>query len=245
MAIPRIYQPVSLQPRSELQLDSNAAHHVFRVLRMQAGEQVLLFNSQAEGDYHAVIQRIDKKGVWVQVGEFIPAKREAEVDIYLAQGIARGEKMDMIIQKAVELGVKKIFPLITERCNVRLTGEREEKRLAHWQGVVISACEQSGRNQLPSISPPADYADWLSQAKAEACFILSPHTLTKMPPAGEKAPRSIIVLVGPEGGFSENEVQLAIDHGFTSLNLGPRILRTETASLAALTVMQYAYGDMQ
>lgn len=239
----RIYQATPLAVNTSIQLSEKASHHVGRVLRAKPGDQLTLFNGQG-GEYAAVIKRITKKEVEVDIIAFMAREVESPIDIHLAQGIARGEKMDFIVQKAVELGVKKIIPLITERCNVRLDNEREEKRLQHWQSVAISACEQSGRNYLPEVTAPISFNDWLPHVNADCCFVLSPHetntlTHTKMP-----VHTSIVLLIGPEGGLSDAEVNAAKQRHFLPLNLGPRVMRTETAPIAAIAILQYQYGDL-
>lgn len=239
----RVYQPIKLEPGQAVSLDDKASHYLARVLRCVVGDEIILFNGLG-GEYTATITQINKKNVSVTIGLFNPRSSESPISIHLAQGIAKGEKMDFIVQKAVELGVNLITPLITERCNVRLDADREEKRWQHWQGVAISACEQSGRNTLPNIAAPIDFKDWLAGAKAELTLVLSPHVKTKLEKASTSQPTSILLLIGPEGGLSQNEINWAIQQGFKPLNLGPRILRTETATIAALTTLQYEFGDM-
>jgi 16S rRNA (uracil1498-N3)-methyltransferase len=243
VSISRIYQPVPLQPQARLRLDEKASHHLARVLRATTGDTLTLFNGEG-GEYEAVITHIDKKGVDVEIRSFNTRDAESPVEIILAQGIARGEKMDFIVQKAVELGVTTIIPLITERCNVRLEGEREEKRLQHWQSVISSACEQSGRNRLPAITAPLAFKEWLPQVQADLRFVLSPHVDKKLSEA-MSSPASILLLIGPEGGLSDQEVAMAIGQQFLPLNLGPRVLRTETATIAVLSVMQLRFGDFR
>lgn len=241
---PRIYQPLPLQPDQTLQLTEQASHHLARVLRAQVGDALIIFNGQG-GEYEASITEITKKSVHVKLLHFQARESESPVHIHLAQGMARGEKMDVIVQKAVELGVTHITPLITERCNVRLDKDREEKRLAHLEAVMISACEQSGRNRIPLLDAPISYPLWLSTVKADLAFVLSPHVDHKLPQLELSDHASIILLIGPEGGLSDQEVELAIQQGFLPLNLGPRILRTETASLAAISTLQWQYGDFR
>jgi 16S rRNA (uracil1498-N3)-methyltransferase len=241
MSRTRIFQSASLEPHSNLRLDENASHHLARVLRAKIDDTLTLFNGNGN-EYEAVISHIDKKGVDVEIKNSKPCDTESPIDIYLAQGIARGEKMDFIVQKAVELGVKKIFPLITERCNVRLEGEREDKRLRHWQSVIVSACEQSGRARLPEMTAPQTLTEWLAGVQANLCFVLSPYAQDKLPTTAF-AHASIVLLIGPEGGLSDNEISLATQKDFKPVNLGPRILRTETATVAALTAIQFRYGD--
>ncbi len=235
----RIYQAVPLAV-GMLKLDEKASHHLARVLRVNIGEEIILFNGEG-GEYPAVIRAVSKKNVDVEILSHTQRDTESPVAIYLAQGIARGEKMDFVIQKAVELGVTEIFPVVTERCNVRLDHEREQKRMQHWQAVVISACEQSGRNRIPLLHAPQDLTVWLQNVKAEKKLVLSPHVTEKLS-AGVR-PGAVAILIGPEGGLSSNEMRAATDNGFTPLNLGPRVLRTETAALAALAVLQFVYGD--
>lgn len=242
MSIARIYQAVPLALSQILLLDEKASHHVARVLRANIHDQLTLFNGQG-GEFIATIIRIDKKNVQVNLIEAVVREAESPLTIELAQGIARGEKMDFIVQKAVELGVKKIVPLITERCNVRLDHEREEKRLQHWQSVLISACEQSGRNQLPELTSPISLQEWLAHVNAEHRLVLSPHAHERIPTIAQTA--RVALLIGPEGGLSDAEIKYANEHGFVALNIGPRILRTETATLAAVTLLQTLYGDMK
>lgn len=243
MFISRIYQAVSLSLHSTIHLDQKASHHLTSVLRATIDDKLTLFNGQG-GEYEAVITHIDKKGVDVEIKNFSSREAESPIQIHLAQGIARGEKMDFIVQKSVELGVTKIFPLITERCNVRLDSEREEKRLQRWQSIIISACEQSGRNRVPEIAVPMTLKAWLSNVKADKCFVLSPHVQNKLLLDVSSSNASIALLIGPEGGLSDFEVETALQHGFLPLNLGPRVLRTETATISAITALQYRYGDI-
>lgn len=239
----RIYQPVSMDVESVLRLDEKASHHIARVLRAKVGDTLALFNGQG-GEYTAVITHIDKKAVTVHVTAFSPREVESPIHIHLAQGMARGEKMDFIVQKAVELGVTHITPLLTERCNVRLDSEREEKRLQHWQAVVVSACEQSGRNRLTELSAPENLAGWVARVKADYKFVLSPHVQNKLPEVVLPPHAAVVLLIGPEGGLSDQEVALACENGFIPLNLGPRVLRTETATLAAIATLQARFGDL-
>lgn len=240
----RIYQNTSLENQSTIRLDEKATHHLARVLRAAIGDQLTIFNGQG-GEYEAVIAHIDKKAVTVELQRFIDKEVESPIHLHLAQGIARGEKMDFIVQKAVELGVSRIIPLVTERCNVRLSGEREEKRIEHWQSIIISACEQSGRNKLPDISAPQTLNEWLAAVKVDHAFVLSPHVDQKLADVSIANQSSVAVLIGPEGGLSDQEVMMANQKGFASLNLGPRVLRTETATIAALSVLQSCYGDLK
>ncbi len=236
----RIYQPVTLAVGT-LQLDEKASHHLSRVLRAEIGDEVTVFNGSG-GEYQAVIRAITKKHVAVELLTFSNRTVESPAHLILAQGIARGEKMDFVMQKAVELGVSEIYPLITERCNVRLDKEREQKRMEHWRAVVVSACEQSGRTVVPVVHEPKLLTDWVAAVQAELKFILLPEANQTL--SNAKKAKHIAMLIGPEGGLSEQEIKLAEAHEFMPLNLGPRVLRTETATLAALTVIQFALGDL-
>lgn len=243
MSISRIYQAVPLSSGQMLRLDEKASHHLARVLRARVGDGVTLFNGMG-GEYAAEIKHIDKKGVDVLVQAFVEREVESPIELYLAQGIARGEKMDFIVQKAVELGVTKIFPLSTERSNVRLDKDREEKRLQHWQAVAISACEQSGRNRIPAVMPPMSLPDYLGQIQVSQGFVLSPHVNTPLSISSVPVGQSVAVLIGPEGGLSDAEVVMAQELGYQALQLGSRVLRTETATIAALAILQARFGDM-
>ncbi len=239
----RIYQAIPLHPNSIVKLDEQASHHLARVLRASVETPVIVFNGQG-GEYAGTIIQIDKKHVTVELKTFTAKEVESELGIWLAQGISRGEKMDYTIQKAVELGVNKIVPLFTERCNVKLDHERSEKRVQHWQSVVISACEQSGRNRIPEVVVPEALDAWLSRIQADFCFVLSPHAEFKLKKQTISNGARVVLLIGPEGGLSEREIKDAVRRGFLPLNLGPRVLRTETAAVAAMTALQCCFGDM-
>lgn len=238
----RLYQPSCFVIGKRYQLDERAFHHAVRVLRAKVGDELVLFNGEG-GEYDAIIKSIEKKGMEVEVTAFTPREVESPINVHLVQGVARGEKMDFIVQKAVELGVNNITPLFTERCNVKLADGRANKRLAHWRSVIIGACEQSGRNRIPEIVEPIAFKDWLPTAQADYRFVLSPFVQEKLPALNVQAKASMMLLIGPEGGLSDAEVQAALQAGFIPLNLGPRILRTETASLAAISALQCRYGD--
>ncbi len=244
MPISRIYQATSLAPGAVITLTDQASHHLARVLRANINDEVIVFNG-CGGEYLCVISHIDKKNVKVHINEFHARDVESPLELYLAQGISRGEKMDYTIQKAVELGVKKIIPVFTERCNVKLDDERREKRMQHWQSIAIGACEQSGRNRMPEVVLPQPLTQWLQAETAEWRFVLSPHVEKPLSAHAIPAGARVVLLIGPEGGLSEKEMQLAYQHGFLPLSLGPRILRTETAAVAAITALQCSFGDMR
>lgn len=239
----RIYQPVPLVKDTVVNLDAMATHHIARVLRANPGDKLCLFNGQG-GEYRSTIIEITKKTVVVRIGEFVARNSESPLALSLAQGISRGEKMDYTIQKAVELGVSKIIPLITERCNVKLDAERQLKKQQHWQSIVIHACEQSGRTIIPEVSLPQLLPKWLATSDMDVGLVLSPHVQNKLKETPIPLTAKITLLIGPEGGLSEAEIELAYQHQFIPLNLGPRVLRTETAALVALTALQCYFGDL-
>ena len=243
MTLPRIYFPAPLARGATITLDKQAAQHVLRVLRLGVGDPLRLFNAepvgQQYGEYEATL--LAETGT-VRVGDFSPCVTESPLHVTLAQAVSRGERMDYAVQKAAELGVTRIVPLITEFCVVKLQDERKGKRVAHWQGVVTSACEQSGRVRVPVVEAPQTFADWLAKENADVRLVLDPlaqTTLKQLPPPQG----SIALLVGPEGGLSDQEVMQAKQSGFTGVRLGPRILRTETVPAAALAALQTLWGD--
>jgi 16S rRNA (uracil1498-N3)-methyltransferase len=244
MSIPRVFQNAQLELAQEIIIDELASHHLSRVLRVRVSDPVIVFNGKG-GEYTGVITAITKKNITLSLNSFHDDARESGLNLTLAQGISRGEKMDFTIQKAVELGVKKIVPLFTERCNVKLTAERAQKRIEHWQGIVQSACEQSGRNFVPIVTPPQQFLAFTTNLPASAGVILSPFATQKLASLSLHTPNEIVLIIGPEGGFSVKEIAHCDKKGFAQLNLGPRILRTETAALAAITALQCQFGDMQ
>lgn len=237
----RIYQPTQLVSGETISLTPDAAHHLIKVLRLSTGEVIQVFNGEG-GEYSATIASITKQQVSIQIGEYWARDVESPLQIHLGQAISRGEKMDYTIQKAVELGVTKITPLFTERCGVKLSQERWEKRLQHWRSIIISACEQCGRNRLPIITEPALMAEWVQQGSGGCKIILHPEATQNLKTI--TSVKNIILLVGPEGGFTTEEVSSATQHHFLGMTLGPRILRTETAALVAMAILQAKWGDI-
>lgn len=241
MTTPRFYCPEILAQSGTAELPEQAAHHAARVLRLQAGDRVSVFNGRG-GEGEARITDIGKRNVTLEIVDWHDVERESPLQVLLAQAISAGEKMDFTLQKAVELGVGDIQPLASERSVVRLSGERAEKRVAHWQGVVIAACEQSGRNRVPEVAPIRPLLDWLGRQDGGVRLMLSPVAevgLRDLP----KPTGNITLLIGPEGGLSPAEAEAAQRYGFTPVRLGARVLRTETAALAALAAMQTLWGD--
>ncbi|HEY0269279.1 MAG TPA: 16S rRNA (uracil(1498)-N(3))-methyltransferase [Methyloradius sp.] len=242
MATPRFYCPHKLSLGSNIELPDNAAVHAARVLRMQAGEKAILFNGDGY-DYLVELVFVRKHEVGAKVISSQAADNESPLKITLLQGISAGDRMDFTIQKAVEMGVSSIQPISTQRSMVKLSPERAEKRLEHWQNVMVSACEQSGRAVVPEIAAPVSLAQWLSKKPAFGLGItLAPnalHSLKELP----KPTGNICLLIGAEGGLTDDEIDLASLQGFQAVTLGKRILRTETAALAAIAAMQTLWGD--
>lgn len=241
MKNPRIYSAQPLQAGASIELTESAANHVGRVLRMKPGEPLMLFNGEG-GAWQCQIESVTKKTVLVQVGTFQEGDAQSPLRVELGQTLSRGERMDYAIQKATEAGVTDITPLFSERCEVRLNHERQEKRLKHWQQVAISACEQCGRNIVPVIHPPVRLEDWLVSRTTALNFVLHHRTEKKL--EGYQRPDSVSLLIGPEGGLTEAEIAQAQASEFHPLALGPRVLRTETAPVVALSLLNYLWGDL-
>ncbi len=246
MRIPRLYVDQPLASGADCPLDRRALDHAVKVLRLRAGDPLCLFNGQG-GEFAAVLARGGDSALLAQVGEFTPDRRESPLSVRLVQGISRGERMDYTLQKAVELGVTDIVPVVTERTVLRLAGERAERRLAHWRGVVLAACEQSGRTRVPAVAEPCALSDHLTDYRAAAGagvgLLLdwtAPVALTDL--GALSGPVS--VLIGPEGGLAVAERQAALAAGYRPVRMGPRILRTETAAVVALAVLQALAGDL-
>ncbi len=227
-----------------LELDGDRARYLGRVLRLRPDDEVRVFNGDGP-ERSAVIETITKSVVTLRIGESYDTDTESPLRIHLVQGVSRGERMDFVIQKATELGVKRVTPVLTEYGVVKLDAKRAEKRREHWQGVAQSACEQSGRVRVPLIDAPVPLKTWFGDGPAEvdAQLILRPGAGTAL--AAIEAPNTkVCLLIGPEGGFSETEYEDADIAGFVPVSLGPRVLRTETAAVAALSVLQATWGDL-
>lgn len=222
----------------EHHLPESSAHYIARVLRLAEGAAVQLFDGSGQ-EYRGELIEVGKKTVRVRLQEALPGMAESKLRIHLGQGLSRGERMDWAIQKATELGVAQITPIISERCEVRLKDERADKRLAHWRQIAISACEQCGRSVAPIIHPPQLLSDWLA-TEADLKLVLHP---VAEPLASHAAPDTLAFLIGPEGGLTDAEVEQARMAGFQPARLGPRVLRTETAPVVALSVAQQLWGD--
>src|SRR5471032_987451 len=241
--MPRFYCPEPLVPGLTVTLPEAVAHHV-QVVRLAPGDIITLFNGEG-GEYSATLEQIAKRSVTALVKVHNPRDVELPYSITLAQALPEASKMDWIVEKAVELGVTGIQPLAAQRCVVRLAAERAEKKLAHWQGIIISASEQSGRNCLAQLAPLQDFNSWSSQQDLHKRIILTPRAEQSLADwARHQPPQAITLMVGPEGGFSEAEEKAALAAGAIGLSMGPRILRTETAGLTALATLSALWGGM-
>lgn len=243
MRIPRIYHPTALAGLKQCELSDDATNHVARVLRMTEGQALELFDG-SNHIFPAIITQISKKSVAVNIEQGQLADRESTLHIHLGQVISRGERMEFTIQKSVELGVNVITPLWSERCGVKLEGERLDKKIQQWQKIAIAACEQCGRNRIPEVRSMMKLQDWCAENDGALKLNLHPRaqysicTLPKMPAQGVR------LLIGSEGGLSPQEIAQTEQQGFTEILLGPRVLRTETAALAAITALQLTFGDL-
>lgn len=239
--MPRFYYPQALALGNIVTLPDHVAHHI-QVLRLNLGDRITLFNGEG-GEYTATISNIEKKRVTAEIKLFGPNELELPYAITLAQALPEASKMDWIVEKAVELGVHAIQPLASQRCVVRLSAERTEKKLQHWQGVIIAASEQSGRNRLAQLSAPVDFKQWTQQKDLHQRIMLSPRAEQSLSDwARHHPPQSAALMIGPEGGFTDKEEELALTQNVLMLSMGPRVLRTETAGLAALAALNAMWG---
>jgi len=244
MRLTRVHVAGPLVCGERVRLQGSAASHITRVLRLRVGAALIVFDGNG-GEYEGSIDKAHGGEVLVAVGARAETERESPLALTLAQGISRGERMDLVVQKATELGVSHLVPLLTERSVVRLTAQQSDRKVNHWRAIVVAACEQCGRNRLPSVAAPMPLGEFLkaSAAAAGTRLLLSPSgtaTLKDVPQAGA----GITVLVGPEGGLTDEEEKSAGAAGFATLRLGPRVLRTETAAIAALALLQRQFGDL-
>ena len=238
----RVFVDSRIECEQLMQLPEPQSHYLGKVLRVLPGQLIQIFNGLG-GCYSAEVVTVQKRKVSVIPRQFIPDETDTSVRINLAQAISRGKHMDYTIQKAVELGVSRIIPLITEFSNVHLSAERSENRLSHWRGIVVGACEQSGRNVIPELAAPLLFDEWLSNMPAVPALLLHPDAAGSLS-AITPQPAELTIVSGPEGGFSEREVAKAKQQGCVAVKLGPRILRTETAAVAAISACQTLWGDM-
>ncbi|CAG2093812.1 16S rRNA (uracil(1498)-N(3))-methyltransferase [Xanthomonas arboricola pv. juglandis] len=244
MRLTRSHVALPLHCDQEVTLPEESANHLLRVLRLREGDACVLFNGDGS-DYHARITLAGKREARALVERAEPLRNESPLSITLIQGIARGEKMDLILQKATELGVTEVVPVNAERTEVKLDAARMEKRLAHWRSVVVSACEQSGRARIPTVAAPHGLQDAAQASDPQALRLtLDPHGEHRLGSLALGAQPRVIVAIGPEGGWSPRDRATLADAGFSGLQLGPRILRTETAGLAAIAALQSRFGDL-
>ena len=243
MRLTRVYVDAVLERGARLTLTGGAAGHLTRVLRLRPKAALKLFNGRG-GEFRASIERAQGSKVTVAIGEHEPIERESPFPLTLAQGVSRGERMDLVVQKATELGVARLVPLLTERSIVRLNGEQSDRKSSHWRAIAIAACVQCGRNRLPEVALPAQLREFLRQPSGEGVrLLLSPSATRRIEDVSRPA-GGATVLIGPEGGLSDAEQEDALTAGFTAVNLGPRVLRTETAAIASLTLLQREFGDL-
>lgn len=248
MRVSRLYTPVSLATGKLIEVDDDNGHYVRTVLRLKKDDKIILFNGHG-GEYLCTVTEITRKAVLVAIEQWHDRSVESPLQVTLGLGISRGDRMDLTVQKAVELGVNRITPLLTERCVVQFKGEKRPQRLLHWQKIVQHAAEQSGRTTLPALQEVETLQNWVGQQQGLKVF-LDPYaetTLSELMPETMKTcpepSRSVTLLTGPEGGFSDQERNIAKASGFIPVRLGARILRTETASIAALAAVQLLWGD--
>ena len=239
--MPRFYLPTALAPHTTLNLPDNIIRHI-HVLRLNAGDSITLFNGTGN-DFDATLQEIGKRHAQCHITAQRQPENESRLQITLIQAISSGERMDFTLQKSVELGVRAICPIISERCVVRLSGERADKRVQRWQDIAIAACEQSGRSIVPTVQPIVSFADYLRQMpRHELHLMMSLHRATTLRDIAP-APQSLRLMIGPEGGWTPAEEQTALAAGVQTITLGKRVLRTETAAMAAMAAMQVLWGD--
>lgn len=241
MRMTRIFTDQPLQTDAVVELGKDAARHLVTVLRFQAGQRLILFNGHG-GEFEAEVAAASPKSVTVSVLAEYAVERESPLVTRLGIGISRGDRFDWVLQKATELGVSEVFPLYTERTEVKLKGDREEKKQRHWQQVIVSACEQSGRTRVPRLHAPTLLIEWLP-VSADIKLLLHHRSDRTLHSLQQMEPSSVALLIGPEGGLSEQEIEQGAAAGFQSLTLGPRVFRTETAPVVALGLLQGLWGD--
>lgn len=242
MRIPRIYHPDPIIVDKNMSLTAEACKHLLTVLRLKEGHPIILFNGDGN-EYSATLKIESKRQAKALIEAQLSISVESPLPIHLGQGISKGERMDFVLQKSVELGVTEITPLITERCPIKLNAERWEKKQQHWEKVIISACEQCGRNVVPKLHAPINLNEWLRQSTNQLRITLHPQAEKRMQDIRPDQ-HGFRLLIGPEGGLSDNEIYQSSETGFASVLIGPRVLRTETAALAAITVLQSHFGDL-
>lgn len=244
----RVYIPDPMEPGRSLRLDDERAHYLGRVLRLKVGDGLTVFNGDG-GEFSAVVTEMSRKGAFLRVEEFRQRSAESPLQVRLIQGVSKGERMDFVVQKATELGVHRISPAMTAFSVVRLNGDRgdrREKRALHWTKVARSACEQCGRNLVPLIDAPLPLTAWLEEPPAAKTARVVLHPGAQRPLAAlQEIGERVELLIGPEGGLSDTEYEAALAGGYEGCSLGPRVLRTETAAIVALAILQSRFGDLR
>jgi 16S rRNA (uracil1498-N3)-methyltransferase len=243
MRLTRVFVDEDLAVGQRLTVEGSAGNHVVRVLRLRVGDELTIFNGRG-GEYRASIDEIRRDTVQVSVREHRDEERESAFDLTLAQGISRGERMDWVVQKATELGVTRIVPVFTERSVVHLDERQAAKKVQHWRGIAVSACEQCGRNVVPEIAAPVAVYGLLEKPLGTGISLLLSPTAQRRIVDIDGSPPGATVLIGPEGGLAQVEHEAALRAGFTSVRMGPRVLRTETAAVCALSLLQQKFGDL-
>ena len=255
MRLTRVYVDAPVAAGKRVVVAGSAANHIARVLRLRSGDALTVFDGSG-GEFGARIEEFRKEAVVVAVEEHRPLDRESPLPLTLVQGISRGERMDWIIQKATELGASRIAPVFTKRSVVRLDEKQAERKLQHWRAIAVAACEQCGRNRIPDLAAPVDFFDMLAgdpigrpdsagriDSAGSTRLLLSPTGDLRIDDLQDVG-KGITVLIGPEGGLEDVEQEAAVTAGFKAVRLGPRVLRTETAAIAALTIIQRYFGDL-
>ena len=236
----RVYSSWPLTVDEPCDLDDRACHHLARVLRVKTGDRLSIFNGDGN-NYLGAIVSATKHQVSVLIDSVEQAETESSLNTYLALAVSKGDRFEWAIKKATELGVTSIVPILSQRVDLRLSPERWQKKQEHWQQIVISACEQSGRAVVPEVQDPTTLSQWLSEVEADCKLVLDPEAT---PNALHDQPTSIALLIGPEGGLAPSELKLTSENGFSAMRLGPRVLRAETAPLVALSVLGARWGDI-
>lgn len=245
MALTRLYVSSELQPGTELQLNEEQARYIGRVLRLRVGDSLTVFNGD-QGEFDATLTNVSRTTASIELQQHCRTETESPLKVHLVQGCSRGERMDFVVQKATELGVKRLSPVLTEYGVVKLDATRAARRREHWQKIAASACEQSGRIRPPLIDTPLPLKSWFGQRtrQPDIDLVLRPGAATALTSI-DSPQTKVCILIGPEGGFSDSEYEDAAAAGFAAVSLGPRTLRTETAALAALAVLQSMWGDLR
>ena len=240
----RLFIDGDIRSGERLWLSGDAAHYVGRVLRLRPDSKLIVFDGRG-GEYAATVVAIRKRQVLISIGDKSEPVAESPLGIHLLQSVSRGDRMDLVVQKATELGVRRISPVLSEFSVVRLDPDRAQKKMAHWARVAQSACEQCGRNKVPQIDQPVEFRNWLGDnLSSDATRLLLKPLATESLARLARPASEVQLLIGPEGGFSDNEISAATGAGFVAVSIGPRILRTETAALAAISILQSRFGDL-